>query len=67
VFRNCDLSRAELSKATLTGGRLHGSRLDDLRGGDGLRGVRIGSEQVIPVAHTVFSAFGIVVEDDDDD
>jgi len=63
-FDHCDLSGLELSKADLTGARLQGSTIQGLQGGDGLRGVSIGSDQVLAVALAVFSDLGISVEDE---
>ncbi len=65
-IHGCDLSNVELSKATLTGSRMHRSRLDGVRGGDSLRGVTIGSDQIIPVALAIFAAVGVRVDDDPD-
>jgi uncharacterized protein YjbI with pentapeptide repeats len=63
-FRNCDLSGAQLSKANLSGSQLNGSRLDGIQGAEGLRGVMIGSDQVIPVALAVFGELHIAVNDE---
>jgi uncharacterized protein YjbI with pentapeptide repeats len=63
-FEGCDLSGTQFSKADLTGARLHGSTLDRIHGADSLRGVIIGSDQVIPVALAVFGTFKIVVDDE---
>jgi uncharacterized protein YjbI with pentapeptide repeats len=61
----CDLSRAELTKCDLSGSRLQRSTLDGIRGGESLRGVTIGSAQMIPAAVAVFQAMKIVVSDDE--
>jgi uncharacterized protein YjbI with pentapeptide repeats len=63
-LRNCDLKRADFSKADLAGASLHGSTLDGVRGGESFRGVIIGSDQLIPLAQSVFSAMGIRLDDD---
>lgn len=63
-FARCDLSGADLSKSYLRGSRLHGSVLDRIRGGDALRGVRIGEDQIIPTALAVFAALNISIEGD---
>jgi uncharacterized protein YjbI with pentapeptide repeats len=61
----CDLSNVEFSKCDLSGSRLHGSHLEGIRGGDSLRGVTIGSDQIIPAALALFAAVGISVDNDD--
>ncbi len=61
---SCDLTGADLSQATMAGTALHGSTVDNVRGADSLRGVVIGSDQVVPIAFPVFAAMGIVVDDD---
>jgi uncharacterized protein YjbI with pentapeptide repeats len=63
-FESCDLTGAQFSKADLTGTRLHGSTLDRIGGADSLRGVIIGSDQVVPVALAVFGTLTIVVDDE---
>jgi hypothetical protein len=60
----CDLTNVDLSKCDLSGSRLQGSRLDGIRGGEGLRGVTVGSDQLIPTALAVFGALGISVDDE---
>jgi uncharacterized protein YjbI with pentapeptide repeats len=65
-LRRCDLSRADFSAADMTGVTLHGSTLDGVRGGSSFRGVVIGSDQVIPMALSVFAALSIGVDDDVD-
>ena len=63
-FQSCDLTATQLSKADLTGTRLHGSTLERIHGADGLRGVIIGSDQVVPAALAVFGTLNIVVDDE---
>lgn len=63
-FQNSDLSGAQLSKADLSRSQLNGSRLEHIQGADGLRGVTIGSDQVIPVALAVFGELNIAVNDE---
>jgi uncharacterized protein YjbI with pentapeptide repeats len=65
-LRRCDLSRADFSAADMTGVTLHGSTLDGVRGGSSFRDVVIGSDQVIPLALSVFAALSIGVDDDVD-
>jgi uncharacterized protein YjbI with pentapeptide repeats len=63
-FQSCDLSGAELSKADLSRSQLNGSKLERIQGAEGLRGVIIGSDQVIPVALAVFGTLNITVDDE---
>ena len=63
-LEGCDLSGVQLSKADLTGVSLRGSVLERIQGAESLRGVTIGSDQVIPTALVVFGALNIVVDDD---
>jgi len=60
----CDLTDVDFSKADLVGSHLQGSRLDGVRGGDALRGVSVGSDQLIPAALAVFEAMDVTVTDD---
>ena len=59
----CNLTAAQFSKSDLTGSRIVGSKVDGLRGAESLRGVTIGSDEVIPVALAIFGALGIAVDD----
>jgi hypothetical protein len=43
---------------------VHGSRFDGVKGADRLRGLTIGSDQVIDIAHLIFPASGIVIDDE---
>jgi uncharacterized protein YjbI with pentapeptide repeats len=63
-IHGCDLTQVELSKCDLTGSQLQRSQLDGIRGADSLRGVTIGTDQVVPAALALFTAFGITVDDD---
>jgi hypothetical protein len=63
----CDLMGAEFGKANLTGALLHGSGLEGVRGADALRGVVIGSDQMLPLTTSLLVALGIVVDDDHPD
>jgi uncharacterized protein YjbI with pentapeptide repeats len=65
-FDRCDLSGLQLAKADLNGARLQGSTIQGIKGGDGLRGVSIGSDQVLAVALAVFGDLGISVDDEPD-
>lgn len=65
VFLGCDLRRVMLTKASMRGTRLAGSNVEELIGAGALRGVIIGTDQVLPLALAVFADFGIVVRDDD--
>jgi uncharacterized protein YjbI with pentapeptide repeats len=60
----CDLTGADLSRSLLAGTHLSGSNLDDVRGGESLRKVKIGSDQIIPVAMAIFRALHVTVDDD---
>jgi len=62
-LEGCDLSGVQLAKADLTGVSLRGSVLERIEGAESLRGVTIGSDQVIPTALVVFGALNIVVDD----
>ncbi|MDQ1467233.1 MAG: hypothetical protein QOH10_1648, partial [Actinomycetota bacterium] len=64
VFSGCDLSRAVFTKAAMVGTRLAGSTLDGLKGASALRGVVVGSDQVLPLALGLFGDLGIVINDD---
>ena len=64
AIKQCDLRRADFTKAQAAGVTLHGSELEGVVGAEGLRGVLIGSDQVIPLALSVFSALGIRVQDE---
>ena len=63
-LQHCDLTGADFSKGSLDGVSLHGSTLDGVRGGESFRGAVIGSDQVLPLAFSVFSALGIRIDDD---
>ena len=60
----CDLSGVELSKANLAGSHLFGSKLDGIYGGESLRDVRIGTDQIISAALAVFADLGIALWDE---
>ena len=62
-FERCDLTGVQLAKADLRGSRLNGSKLEGLQGADGLQGVTIGSDQIIPAALAVFAAMNIRIND----
>lgn len=64
-LHRCDLTGADFSKAALDGVSLQGSTLDGVRGGDFFRGAVIGTDQVLPLALSVFSALGIRIDDDE--
>jgi uncharacterized protein YjbI with pentapeptide repeats len=63
-IQGCDLTRADFSKADLTRSRLQRSNLTDLRGGDALRGVTLGSDQLIPAALALFAVMKIHIDDE---
>lgn len=60
----CDLTRADFSKATTSAVALHGSTLEGIIAAGSLRGLVIGSDQVLSLALRVFASQGIVVDDD---
>ena len=64
-IHGCDLSDVEFSKSDLAGSQLQRSRLDGIRGGDSLRSVTIGSDQIIPAALAIFAAIGVQVDDEE--
>jgi uncharacterized protein YjbI with pentapeptide repeats len=59
----CDLTGTQFAKADLAGTLLHGSKLEDVRGAEALRGVVIGSDQIVPLSTSLLAALGIVVAD----
>lgn len=61
-FDVCDLTRVDLAKATIDGLDLRGSTIDELRGAALLRDVRIGADQVVPLATSVFAETGIRID-----
>jgi hypothetical protein len=60
----CNLAGAQFAKADMSGAALHGSKLEGIQGGESLRGVVIGSDQVMPLSTAVFGALSIAVDDD---
>jgi uncharacterized protein YjbI with pentapeptide repeats len=65
-IHGCDLSNVELAKCDLAGSHLQRSRLEGIRGGDSLRGITIGSDQIIPAALALFTAIGVTVDDSEE-
>lgn len=65
-LRHCDLTGADFSKANMAGASLHGSTLDGVRGAEAFRGAIIASDQLIPLALSLFGAIGIRLDDDFD-
>jgi uncharacterized protein YjbI with pentapeptide repeats len=63
-LHTCDLTGADFSAARMDGVSLHGSTLERVRGGESFRGVHIGTDQVLPLAFSVFSALSIRIDDD---
>lgn len=61
-FDTSDLSRADLSKVVVTGLDVRGSTIDALRGAGTLRNIRIGADQVIPFAASVFAETGVRID-----
>jgi uncharacterized protein YjbI with pentapeptide repeats len=67
IFRRCDLSDVEVSASEMERVSLHGSTLDRLKGADALRGLTIGSDQLVPLAVPILGAMRIRVDDDTPD
>jgi uncharacterized protein YjbI with pentapeptide repeats len=63
----CRLEGAQFSQARLDDVTLHGSSLAGVLGGDGLRNVVVGPEQVLDLALVVLPSLGIRIEDPPDD
>jgi uncharacterized protein YjbI with pentapeptide repeats len=63
-FERCDLSRVEFSKAKLDGVDVRTSTIDGIGGGASLKGLIAGSDQVVPLAFSLFAAMGISIDDD---
>jgi len=63
-LHSCDLTGADFSAAKMDGASLHDSILERVRGGEAFRGVHIGTDQVLPLAFSVFSALSIRIDDD---
>ena len=61
-FVATDLSRADLSKVVVTGLDFRGSTIEALRGAAALHHIRIGSDQVIPFAVSVFAETGVHID-----
>jgi uncharacterized protein YjbI with pentapeptide repeats len=61
---DCDLRAGDVTKAKLTGTRLTGSKIEGLQGAGALRGVVIGTEQVLPLALAIFADHHITIDDD---
>ena len=63
---DCDLTDADMSQSRIADVRLHGSMLTGLRGAKDLSGVVIDSDQIVPLALSLFDAFGITVTEERD-
>ena len=61
-FVATDLSRVDLSKVVVTGLDLRGSTIEALRGAAALRHIRIGADQVIPFAVSVFAETSVRID-----
>ena len=62
---DCDVTDADFTKAKASGTALHRSTVAGVRGADGLRGVVISSDQIVPMSFLAFQALGIVIDDED--
>ena len=60
----CDLRGSEFSKAVVQGLRLGRSRLDGVRGASSMGGVVVESDQVLPLALSLFGDLRIEIHDD---
>lgn len=67
VFRRCDLTEVDVSASDFELVSLHGSTVDRLKGADALRGLVIGSDQLVPLALPILAARQIRVDDDGPD
>ena len=67
AFRRCDLTEVDVSTSDFDAVSLHGSTVDRLTGADSLRGVTIGSDQLVPLAVPILAARRILVDDDPPD
>ena len=65
AFWGCDLRTATFTKATMAGTRFGTSTLDGVRGASALRGVVVGTDQVLPLALGLFGDLGIVIRDEE--
>ena len=63
-FVRSQLDDVELSDAVLDDVAFHKSTIDGIKGGEALRKITIGSDQIIPFGLAVFRSLGIVVDDD---
>jgi len=63
----CRLEGAQFSLAKLDDVALHGSSLAGVLGGDGLRNVVVGPEQVLDLALVVLPSLGVRIEDPPED
>jgi uncharacterized protein YjbI with pentapeptide repeats len=63
-FVRCNLTAASLHRAKVSRVALHGSRIDGLLGVETVRGLVIGTDQLLPMAAAAFTALGIAVDDD---
>jgi uncharacterized protein YjbI with pentapeptide repeats len=67
ALRRCDLTEVDVSRSEFETVSLHGSTVDRLKGGASLRGLTIGSDQLVPLALPILAAQGILVDDDPPD
>ena len=67
AFRRCDLTEVDVTGSDFEAVSLHGSTVDRLKGAQALRGVVIGSDQVVPLALPILAARSIRVDDDPPD
>jgi len=64
AFRRCDLTEVDVSASAFERVSLHGSTVDRLKGAESLRGLTIGSDQLVPLALPILAERRIMVDDD---
>ena len=64
AVRRCDLTEVDVTGSDFDAVSLHGSTVDRLKGAASLRGLTIGSDQLVPLALPILAAQQIRVDDD---
>jgi uncharacterized protein YjbI with pentapeptide repeats len=67
AFRRCDLTEVDVTSSGFDQVSLHGSSVDRLKGAGSLRGLVIGSDQLVPLALPILHSRHIRVDDDPPD
>jgi uncharacterized protein YjbI with pentapeptide repeats len=65
ALHGCDLRGSDFSKASVKGIRLERSKLDGVRGAMSMGGVVVAGDQVLPLAQSLLSELGIVIQNDE--